>query len=135
MCLSLIYENNERVEVENSRKQRKYFKYGNALLGFAHGDKEKMKVDQLPLMMAEESKEDWANTKYREWYLGDIHHKQEFKFLRGKDFIGCMVRFLRSVGTSDTWHTDSGYIGIPKTAEAFVWSFNSGLKANYLLNI
>jgi hypothetical protein len=135
-CLALVYENNENVEVDDSKDQRKYYKYGENLFGFAHGDKEKRKVDQLPLIMAEEEKQLWADTTYREWYLGDIHHKVEYKFTRGEDFVGCMVRFLRSVGGSgDQWHNDQGYIGIPKTAEAFVWSENNGMEANFLVNL
>jgi hypothetical protein len=134
-CLSIAYEGNDRVEIDDTRHQRKYYKYGKNLFGFAHGDKEKNKVHQLPLLMAEERKRDWADTDYREWYLGDIHHKQEYKFLRGQDFIGCTVRFLRSVGTSDKWHTDEGYVGVPATAEAFIWTKDKGLKANFQTNI
>jgi hypothetical protein len=119
--LSQIYENQSNVVVENSNRQRKYFEWGKCLLGFAHGDKEKSKINELPLVMAEEQKDAWARTTFREFYLGDIHHKQEYKFLRGKDFVGCMVRFLRSVSTSlDQWHDDFAWIGVPKTAELFV---------------
>jgi hypothetical protein len=135
VALQIAYEHNPNVIIDNTRHQRKYYTYGENLFGFAHGDKEKGKIQNLPLLMAEEQKQAWANTTYREWYLGDIHHKQEFKFLRGKDFIGCMVRFLRSVGTSDKWHYDSGYLGVPKTAEAFVWTKNNGMKANFQTNI
>lgn len=134
-ALEVAYENSPNVFIDNTRHQRKYYKYGQNLFGFAHGDKEKNKVANLPLLMAEERKHDWADTTYREWYLGDIHHKQEYKFLRGKDYVGCMVRFLRSVATSDKWHHDNGYIGVPKTAEAFIWSTDRGMKANFATNI
>jgi hypothetical protein len=135
VALEIAYEGNPHVVIDNTRHQRKYYKYGQNLFGFAHGDKEKNKVNNLPLLMAEERKQDWADTTYREWYLGDIHHKQEYKFMRGKDFIGCMVRFLRSIGTSDVWHYDEGYIGVPKTAEAFIWKKSGGMTGNLLKNI
>lgn len=133
--LNAIYESNPNVIVECSRHQRKYFRYGTNLLGFAHGDKECKNVANLPLMMAEEKKEDWAVTKYREWFLGDRHHKFEFKFMRTKDFIGATVRFLRSVGTSDKWHYDHGYLGIPRTGEVYIYDKVKGPRANYLIHL
>lgn len=133
--LSVLYENDPDVEVMNGRQQRKYLQYGRNLFGFAHGDKEANKVNNLPLLMAEEEKHKWADTTYREWYLGDKHHKFEYKFMRHKDFPGVLVRFLRSVSCPDKWHHDQGYIGIPKTAESFIWDYDKGLKANYSVNI
>jgi hypothetical protein len=135
IALSIAYEKNNRVTIDSDRKQRKYYMYGENMFGFAHGDKEKLKIDHLPLMMAEEEKEMWSKTKYREFYLGDIHHKREYKFLRGKDFIGCTVRFLRSISSQDKWHNDFGWIGVPKTAEAFIWNKKTGLEANLMCNI
>jgi hypothetical protein len=134
VLLQEIYRDSTDVTINNSRLQRKYVRYGNNLFGFAHGDKEANKVANLPLYMAEEMKQDWAETIYREWYLGDKHHKMEYKFMRGEDFLGVMVRFLRSVGANDKWHYDSGYIGIPKTAEAFTWNYDKGMVSNYLIN-
>jgi hypothetical protein len=131
-----MYKNVAHISVDNRKELRKYYQWGKCLFGFAHGDKEKNKVNSLPLYMAEEQKTAWAETLFREFYLGDIHHKQEYKFLRGKDHLGVMVRFLRSVGMStDQWHHDFGWIGVPKTAELFVWHKEDGMKDNYLKNI
>ncbi len=134
-CLKIVYEKNKNIEIENSRHQRKYIEYGENLIGFCHGDKEVSKISQLPLIMAEEKKEMWARTTFREWFLGDKHHKSEYKFIRLKDFVGCTVRFLRGVGTSDKWHCDNGYIGVPKTAELFIYDKVKGPKANFMIHI
>ena len=107
---------NTNVIVDFQRKQRKYYKYGENLLGFAHGDKEKSKIAQLPLIMAQEAKEDWGTTTFRKMYCGDLHHGFEYQFFKAKDMPGVEVEFLRSVGTTDSWHEDFGWIGIPKTA-------------------
>lgn len=104
------------VKVDFLRKQRKYIQYGENLLGFAHGDKEKSKIAQLPLIMAQEAKVMWGNTTYRKMFLGDLHHGFEYQFLKAKDMPGVEVEYLRSVGTTDTWHEDFGWVGIPKTA-------------------
>ena len=55
--------------------------------------------------------------------------------MRNKDFIGCSVRFLRSISDIDKWHNDNCYIGIPKTAEVFIYDKEKGLKGNFPLNI
>lgn len=133
--LDLIYEDTESVNILRTRHQRKYLKYGLNMFGLAHGDKEKQKIDQLPLIMATEAPQLWADTKYRIFFLGDLHHKIEYKFLRVKDYPGVEVKFLRSVGTSDRWHTDHGYIGVPATAEAYLFSKTKGQIANYSINI
>jgi len=135
MCLEILYAGNNDVIIQNEKKQRKYYRYGANLFGFAHGDKEKKNVDKLPLIMATDNAKDWGNTKYRTFFLGDIHHNQEFKFLRAKDNAGCTVEFLRSVGVTDSWHEDNGYVGIPRTIEATVFSNNKGKVANYAVNV
>ncbi len=52
-----------------------------------------------------------ANLADGDMFMGDIHHKQEYKFLRVKDFPGITMRFLRSVGVIDQYHNDRGYLG------------------------
>jgi len=42
---------------------RKYYKYGNNLIGLEHGDGAKM--DKLPLLMAQEKPEMWSKSKFR----------------------------------------------------------------------
>ena len=122
-----IFENTEKVTIDKGRQQRKYIKEGKNLIGFAHGDKEKNKIPNLPLLMAQEEKKWWGQTENRQWYLGDLHHSFEYKFLKSKDYPGVNVSFLRSVGTSDEFHHDYGYIGIPKTAYADIWSYEDGI--------
>jgi len=129
--LKYIYEKNENVTIDDSRLGRKYFRYGKNLFGFAHGNKEWNKIDRLPTIMAEERKRDWANTDYREWFCGDKHHKVEMKFIRVKDMVGVTVRFLRSVGGVSQWSVDGGYIGVPKSAELFIYDKNGGMSMNY----
>lgn len=114
------------VQVDFLRKQRKYIKFGDNLLGFAHGDKEKSKIAQLPLIMATEAKELWGQTTHRKMYLGDLHHGFEYQFLKAKDMPGVEVEYLRSVGTTDTWHEDFGWIGVPKTAYLQIFDAEDG---------
>lgn len=104
------------VKVDFTPQQRKYFKYGHNLLGFAHGDKEKNRIHQLPLLMATEKPNFWGETRYRKFFCGDLHHTQSFKFQSEKDYPGVEVSFLRGLCNTDQYHADNGWIGIPKTA-------------------
>lgn len=133
--LEKVFQNIENVTFLSNRLQRKYIQYGVNMFGFAHGDKEKSKVAQLPLLMATENKEMWANTTYRTFYCGDLHHGFEHNFARTKDQPGVEVRFLRSVGCSDKWHVDHGWIGIPKTGYAEVWSKDNGRVGSFEVNL
>ena len=123
------------VQVDFLRKQRKYIKFGDNLLGFAHGDKEKFKIAQLPLIMATEAKELWGQTTHRKMYLGDLHHGFEYQFLKAKDMPGVEVEYLRSVGTTDTWHEDFGWIGVPKTAYLQIFDEKEGELIRQKFNI
>ena len=123
------------VIVDFMRTQRKYIRFGENLIGFAHGDKEKSKIPQLPLIMATEAKELWGATTHRKMYLGDLHHGFEYQFLKAKDQPGVEVEYLRSVGTTDTWHEDFGWIGVPKTAYIQIFDEFEGEYNRIKLNI
>ena len=103
---------------------RKYYKYGNNLIGLEHGDGAKM--DKLPLLMAQEKPLLWSETKYRYWYLHHIHHKVKHKWLDAKDYIGVTVEYMRSPSSADSWHSRKGFCGAYKACEAFVHDKESG---------
>jgi hypothetical protein len=122
-CLLVIYEHQEDVTVIDSSNSRQYYRYGTWLFGFAHGDARAIKVPDYPnLMMTDkEGKAHWSEITQAVYFLGHVHHENRFKFLKSKDFRGCKVEVLRAVSTTDEWHWNEGYIGIPKTAYAFIY--------------
>lgn len=105
-------------------KNRKYHTYGKSLFGTTHGDG--AKAGNLPMLMAQEAKEEWAKSKFRYWYLHHIHHKKGFKYVTVQDEMGVSVEYVRSPSGSDAWHSDNGYVGSPKAIEAFVLSRDNG---------
>ncbi len=133
--LELLYRDLDRVEVDNNFVARKYYKFGNNMFAFGHGDLEKGKVNQLPLIMATENPYMWAATKNRTFYLGDIHHKEEYKFMRIKDYPGCTVSFLRSVSYTDKWHHDNMYIGVQRTMELNIHDLDKGNICDLMYNL
>lgn len=92
-------------------KHRKYFYYGNNIIGATHGDGAKM--DKLPLLMANESKE-WSSVKNRYIYIHHGHRK------KSDDFPGVTVEMLRSPSSADGWHHRNGYQHNPKAIEGFL---------------
>jgi hypothetical protein len=128
-CIELIYTGNENVNIDLQGVQRKYNIYGANLFGFAHGDKEKTAA--LPLLMATERRKDWANVSNCFWFLGDKHHEKTFMFKKSLDMPSVEVHWLRAVATSDNWHYQSGYIGIPKTAYCYIFDKKNGLTTTH----
>lgn len=131
--LSAVYENNKNVTVDNSPTQRKYYRFGQCLIGFTHGKHEKHV--ELPMIMAAERPKEFGETKYREWHIGHYHHKKVYQFLSAQEFKGVTVRILRTLTETDAWHAQKGYIGNVKAAEAFIWEENSGVVCNLSVNM
>lgn len=136
VCLEVMYHNNLQIEINNEIKDdRKYYIFEDILFAFMHGDKYLNKIAQLPMIVMQENRNRLSETKFTQCYLGDQHHKMEFKFFRTKDYPGCNVSFLRGTSVTDGWHQDNGYIGVPRTIEAFIWKKGKGQIANYSLNL
>lgn len=113
-----LFKDCENVTFDLSMAHRKYYKYGRNLISASHGDGAKM--EHLPLLMANESKQHWADTDYRYIYLHHIHHKDYWKFRSGKDYHGVTVEYLRSPSGTDSWHHKMGYQHSPKAVEGFI---------------
>jgi hypothetical protein len=123
-ALKSWFRNDKEVGFDISVAYRKYYQYGVNLIGLEHGDGAKM--DNLPLLMAQEKPKMWSETKYRYWYLHHLHHKIKHKWRDAKDFIGVSVEYMRSPSSSDSWHSRKGYTGVPKAVEGFLHEKTSG---------
>lgn len=131
--LSAVFEKNPNVNINNGPKSRKYYKWGVCLLGLTHGNNEK--PQELPLIMAQEAPKEWADTWYREWYLGHLHHKQKYITQEAKDYRGVRVTYLTSPTASDAWHYNKGFTGAIKGAEAFILNDKEGMIGSVVHNI
>lgn len=125
--------NTDTVTVDNSPRERKYYRYGVNLLGFTHGNEEK--TNDLPLIMANEAKAHWSDTYYREWHIGHYHKKRETRFLPVDEHGGIRVRVIPSLCATDRWHYMKGYVGNVRSAEAYLWDYDAGLVAQYSVNV
>ena len=110
--ISSWFANNKHVKFNTSISHRKYFRYGNNLIGSTHGDG--AKEADLPLLMAHETGIDWAECKHKYIYTHHIHHK------KSKDYMGVTVESMRSPSGPDSWHHRNGYLHSPKGIDAFI---------------
>lgn len=123
-ALKSWFRKDKEVNFDISVSHRKYYKYGVNLIGLEHGDGAKM--DNLPLLMAQEQPKMWSDTKYRYWYLHHLHHKIKHKWRDSKDFIGVTVEYMRSPSGTDSWHNRKGFTGVHKAVEGFIHQKESG---------
>ena len=105
------FSKNKNITFDTSIAHRKYYKYGNNLIGFTHGDG--AKPQDLPLLMAHESKY-WTECKHKYIYSHHLHHKIS------KDYMSVCVESMRSPSGTDSWHHRQGYEHSPKAVEGFL---------------
>lgn len=99
--IALMFESESRVTVEESPAKFHYYKHGKVLIGTTHGDTGK--ASDLPIVMADEMPQAWADSLFRHWYCGHIHHDKV------KEFRGATVENVRVLGPADAWHRAQGY--------------------------
>lgn len=101
LALSLGFENEPRVTVDDSPSYIWFKRYGKVLLGATHGDKAKMA--DMPLIMAQDRPKDWAESTRRRVFTGHVHHE------RLREIGGVVVESLRSPVMRDAYHSFEGY--------------------------
>lgn len=101
LALQGWFHNEPRVQIEATPSSFYYHSFGNVLIGSTHGDG--AKLNDLPLIMATDAPQQWADAKFRVWHCGHFHHDQL------KEHPGCTVETHRTLAAGDAWHRHSGY--------------------------
>lgn len=117
--LAQRYANTEGIEVDLSPTPRKYHLYGLNLIGFAHGVEEKKRIEGL---MQIEAPVAWGASVWREYHLGHLH--TEITSTKN----GIVFRRISSITAADSWHSEHGFLGTVRQAQAFVWDKERGLQ-------
>ena len=120
------YRNDANVTVDNTYSSRKYYEYGQNMLMFTHGDKEK--PADMPLIMATENPEMFARTSHREVHCGHLHKEMV------NEYRGIKVRFIPSICPNDEWHKQMGYEA-KRTGQAYIWNKHKGLEGYLQTNV
>lgn len=131
-----------------SELHRKYYRYGDNLIGLTHGDGAK-EADLYPLMMTE-ARAHISDCAQRYWYVHHLHHKIRkaqgvISHKREKDHIGMTmlhsntaamegdnisVEYVRSPSGTDGWHHRNGYVS-RQAVECFVHHPQDGQEARF----
>lgn len=101
VCLAQYYEREPRVTIDTSPGKFLWHRFGANLIGVTHGDT--VKLAELGEIMACDRPQDWAETQYRYWLTGHIHHDTV------KELRGCIVESFRTLAPGDAWHHGKGY--------------------------
>lgn len=118
--LSQRYAHTETIDVDLSPTPRKYHLYGDNLIGFAHGENEGKRLEGL---MQIEAPEMWGKSLFREYHLGHLHTESSVT----KN--GIVFRRISAITATDAWHSEKGFVGSVRQAQAFVWDKEYGLQA------
>lgn len=114
------------VRVDNSPRQRKYYAFGDVLLGFTHGHEEKKR--DLFGLMAEEAVDEWSESFWREWHRGHVHQEECSEDGRMR------IRTMPALTGTDAWHNQKGYRSLPG-ARAFLWHRSRGIISQEYYNV
>jgi hypothetical protein len=101
LAISFYFHNEPRVTVDLGNSAFKFMRFGKNLIASHHGDGPKF--SNLPLIMAVDRPQDWAETEYRVWHCGHIHHKTF------KEEPGCDIETHRTLAPSNSWDHKKGY--------------------------
>lgn len=127
--LKAYFHNAKHINVDVSPSTRKYYQYGNTLLGFCHGDNEP--TGKLPIVMATEKPDLWAHTTHHEWHVGHRHHKKKRDWISVDEHNGTVVRILPSLCGTDAWHYEKLYAGSKRSAECYLWDKVKGYTGHF----
>lgn len=127
--LDCYYSKNENVKVDTRAIMRKYYRWGQNLLGFTHGNKEK--INDLSVIMATERKRDWAETKYKFWRLGHFHTNKMYI----DEKCGVIIEVLPSLSATDAWHFEKGYVNNIRGIVSSLYDKDKGLVAKLNYNL
>lgn len=101
LALGMRFEGHQRVTVDDSSSYLWYHRFGQNLFGATHGDKAKMR--DLPLIMAADRPQDWADSTNRRFYTGHLHSEKGF------EDGGVVVTCMRTPVKKDAFHSWEGY--------------------------
>lgn len=110
--LLIVFAKHKNVTVLERYTPRQFHRYGDTLLGFAHGDANRQRmVDMMAVECGNLGL--WDGAKCREFHVGHIHHETaKQKVLWGAEALqGTVVRSHIALTPSDQYHSDNAWGG------------------------
>lgn len=126
LAVSLYYQNNPRVTVDDDAGRFWWWSWGKVFLGATHGDK--AKPAEIPLIMADERPDLWGKAKFRHVLTGHIHRDTKL------EKRGVIVESFQSPVASDAWHASMGYRA-GRSVQAITYHKDQGEIMRHKVNI
>ena len=130
--LEAYYRNDQNIVVHADESPYKFHRYGVTLLGYEHGHS--VNSIRLGNLMSNEVPQDWAETLYREWHVGDQHRKGSGKPSWFEE-QGVSVEFLPGLTPPNEWHRLKSFNWQKRGTMAFVYDFDEGPIGRHQVNI
>lgn len=130
--LEAYFHNCKDVKVDASSSPYKFHRFGKTLIGFEHGHS--VSPIRLAALMANECKEVWRDTEYREFHLGDQHRKGSGMPSMLEE-QGVSIEYLPGLTAPNEWHRLKAFNHQKRGAMAFVYDFSAGPIARLQHNI
>lgn len=126
------FYNDENVTVLADANPYKFIEYGQNLIGFEHGHS--IARVRMAAVMANEAKEAWARTSFREWHCGDQHRKGSSVPTVFEE-QGVSIEFLPGLTPVNDWHKLKSFSWQKRAATAYVWNRDTGPEARLQAHI
>lgn len=120
-ALRMYWRNNGRVSVDTSSDPFYWRRFGVNLIGGTHGDR--AKIPDLPMIMANRRKEDWAATSTRHFHSGHIHHDTL------REVGGVSVFSHRAPVAQDAYHASHGYLA-GRSIKSYTYHIEKGARGH-----
>lgn len=104
--LANVYEKEPRITIDTSPMPFHYFQFGKNMIATNHGDK--VKLGDLPLIMATDQPKMWGETTHRYCWTGHVHHYQGHQ-TQGKERPGVLIESFPVLPPEDAHAFSSGY--------------------------
>lgn len=115
-ALRARYMYDDNIDIDCGFKERKYRKFGNMLLGFAHD----IKVQDVNNIVATDARELMSDTTNTIYFLAHLHHEECV------DVHGTDVRRLPTISANSRWAYNNGYSSVNR-CQSFLISGEFGI--------
>jgi len=122
--LDAYYHDCPNVEIKINESPRSQMTWGDNLIVWAHGDR--IPANKWPNIIAAEFAREWGATRHRYLRCGHIHSQKTIAPVIVQEQSGIIVEFCPALCPSDSWHTESGYVGNQRGASAVEYHLTKG---------
>lgn len=127
VSLRAFYKATDRVTVDDRPITRKYYSYGNNLIGLTHGE---LALKKYAEILPYEVKECFATAKHIEILVGDKHIEEAYK-TPIFDGSGLTVRRLAALTKTDRWHYNHSFSLSKRRSYVLVYDKLNGIELQY----